>query len=270
MKRYPVVTLCGSTRFKDEFMRVQKDLTLKGYIVISVGLFGHSGDDEVWEGMDEDALTQTKLMLDDMHKAKIDMADEVFVVNPNGYIGESTWSEICYADMIGKNIDSLEPIDANIIKQKVRTHLMFAELYAARQYDVWSHLASDYPADYLLTEMVTVKKGKFTTMDPWVPEDESVPISDHPYIGHADKKSGYDPFKVYGKQKMARFVEEIIIKNKIESEKKPSRIEMMDEIEWYCRELDMPLPKGYPEDMTDEEMRKWIECWHEFDPCPDV
>ena len=66
------------------------------------------------------------------------------------------------------------------------------------------------------------------------------------------------------------FVEEIIIKNKIESEKKPSRIEMMDEIEWYCRELDMPLPKGYPEDMTDEEMRKWIECWHEFDPCPDV
>ena len=90
MKRYPVVTLCGSTRFKDEFMRVQKELTLKGYIVISVGLFGHSGDDEVWEGMDEDALTQTKLMLDDMHKAKIDMADEVFVVNPNGYI----WSYV--------------------------------------------------------------------------------------------------------------------------------------------------------------------------------
>ena len=270
MKKYQVVTLCGSTRFKDEFMRVQKDLTLKGYIVISVGLFGHSGDDEVWEGMDEDALTRTKLMLDDMHRAKIDMADDIFVVNPNGYIGESTWSEICYAYMSGKYIDSLEPIDTNKIKQKARTHLMFAELYAARQYDVWSHLASDYPADYLLTEMVTVKKGKFTTMDPWVPEDESVPISDHPYIGHADKKSGYDPFKVYGKQKMARFVEEIIIKNKIESEKKPSRIEMMDEIEWYCRELDMPLPKGYPEDMTDEEMREWIECWREFDPCPDI
>ena len=34
--------------------------------------------------------------------------------------------------------------------------------------------------------------------------------------------------------------------------------------------FNIPLPKGYPEDMTDEEMRKWIECWHEFDPCPDV
>ena len=97
MKRYPVVTLCGSTRFKDEFMRVQKELTLKGYIVISVGLFGHSGDDEVWEGMDEDALTQTKLMLDDMHKRKIDMADEVYFIDVKGYMGESTKSEFEYA-----------------------------------------------------------------------------------------------------------------------------------------------------------------------------
>ena len=49
--KYKVVTLCGSTRFRDEFMKAQKDLTLKGYIVISVGLFGHSGDQEVWENM---------------------------------------------------------------------------------------------------------------------------------------------------------------------------------------------------------------------------
>ena len=54
--RYKVVTLCGSTRFKDEFMKAQKDLTLKGNIVISVGLFGHSGDQEVWENMDEGTL----------------------------------------------------------------------------------------------------------------------------------------------------------------------------------------------------------------------
>ena len=56
-----------------EFMETQKLLTLQGYIVISVGLFGHSGDEEVWEGMDENTLTQTKVMLDDMHKRKIDM-----------------------------------------------------------------------------------------------------------------------------------------------------------------------------------------------------
>ena len=52
MAKYPVVTLCGSTRFKDQFMEAQKWLTLEGNIVISVGLFGHSGDREVWDGMD--------------------------------------------------------------------------------------------------------------------------------------------------------------------------------------------------------------------------
>ena len=47
--KYKVITLCGSTRFKDEFLRIQKKLTLEGHIVISVGLFGHSGDKEVWD-----------------------------------------------------------------------------------------------------------------------------------------------------------------------------------------------------------------------------
>ena len=69
--KYKVITLCGSTRFKDAFMAAQKRLTLEGNIVISVGLFGHSGDNEVWEGMSEDTLTRTKEMLDDMHKRKI-------------------------------------------------------------------------------------------------------------------------------------------------------------------------------------------------------
>ena len=71
MKKYPVITLCGSTRFKDDFERMMKELTLRGNIVISVGLFGHAGDQEVWEGMSEGQLTQTKMMLDDMHKSKI-------------------------------------------------------------------------------------------------------------------------------------------------------------------------------------------------------
>lgn len=108
--KYKVITLCGSTRFKDEFLKVQKDLTLKGNIVISVGLFGHSGDNEVWENMDEGTLTKTKEMLDDMHKRKIDMADEIFVINVNGYIGESTKSEIEYASKLRKKINYLEPI----------------------------------------------------------------------------------------------------------------------------------------------------------------
>ena len=106
--KYPVVTLCGSTRFKDQFMEVQKRLTLEGNIVISVGLFGHSGDSEVWENMDEGTLTRTKEMLDEMHKAKIDMADSVFVINVGGYIGSSTRSEIDYAIAHGKEVRYLE------------------------------------------------------------------------------------------------------------------------------------------------------------------
>lgn len=105
---YPVITLCGSTRFKDEFMMAQKRLTLEGNIVISVGLFGHSGDDEVWDGMDEGTLSKTKEMLDDMHKRKIDMADEIFVINVGGYIGDSTKSEIEYAKSHGKVVKYLK------------------------------------------------------------------------------------------------------------------------------------------------------------------
>ncbi len=102
--KYKVITLCGSTRFKDDFIEQQKRLTLEGYIVISVGLFGHSGDSEVFtEG--------TKQMLDDMHKRKIDMADEILVINKNGYIGESTRSEIDYAHKIGKKVNYMESID---------------------------------------------------------------------------------------------------------------------------------------------------------------
>lgn len=270
MKKYPIVTLCGSTRFKEDFLKVQKELTLKKYIVISVGLFGHSGDEEVWERLDEDTLTETKLMLDDMHKEKIDMADEIFVINPQGYIGDSTWSEICYAYMTDKRIESLEPIDIQLIEKKVHLHKMIAEQLAKRQFDVYSHTAADYPGDYVLNSMVTIKKGKNITVDPWIPEDDTIFVCDYSYIGHTDKNSGYDPFKVYGKKKMARFIENIIIKNRVEAEKKSSRKEMMDEIKWYCNQLDLEFPKECPEEMTDEEMRDWIACWSEYDPLPEL
>ena len=98
---FKVITLCGSTRFKDEFLGVQKRLTLEGNVVISVGLFGHSGDKEVWtEGV--------KDMLDRQHLAKIDLADEIFVINVGGYIGESTRREIAYAEFKGKTIKYME------------------------------------------------------------------------------------------------------------------------------------------------------------------
>lgn len=101
---YKIITLCGSTKFKDEFIEEQKRLTLEGNIVISVGLFGHSGDDEVWS-------ETIKPMLDDMHKRKIDLADEIFVINVGGYIGSSTRSEINYAIMTNKPVKYLKPIN---------------------------------------------------------------------------------------------------------------------------------------------------------------
>ena len=106
--KYRVITLCGSTRFKDAFLEAQKQLTLEGNIVISIGLFGHSGDDEVWtEGIKE--------MLDDMHKRKIDMADEIYVINVGGYIGTSTKSEIEYAINTGKPVHYLEPLSYDTV-----------------------------------------------------------------------------------------------------------------------------------------------------------
>ena len=98
---FKVITLCGSTRFKEEFLEAQKRLTLEGNIVISVGLFGHSGDNEVW-------TDGVKDMLDRQHLAKIDLADEIFVINVGGYIGDSTRREIAYAEFKGKSISYLE------------------------------------------------------------------------------------------------------------------------------------------------------------------
>ena len=113
--KYKVITLCGSTRFRDAFLEAQKRLTLEGNIVISVGLFGHAGDPEVWENMDEGTLTKTKEMLDDMHKHKIDMADEIYVINVGGYIGESTRSEIEYARRMGKKVRYLEECEEPVL-----------------------------------------------------------------------------------------------------------------------------------------------------------
>jgi len=101
--KYKVITLCGSTRFKDEFLKVQKQLTLEGNIVISVGFFEHV-DNEF-----ENVITpEIKAMFDDIHKRKIDISDEIYVINKNGYIGESTKGEIEYTIKTGKRVNYLE------------------------------------------------------------------------------------------------------------------------------------------------------------------
>jgi hypothetical protein len=126
MKKKPVVVcLCGSTRFKEAYIDAAKTETLAGKIVLSVGLFGHQ------EGID--MAGPVKQMLDELHLRKIDLADEVLVLNPvmpwcpscgmhcqedhgrscccdeqvdvnHGYIGASTRREIEYATKAGKTI----------------------------------------------------------------------------------------------------------------------------------------------------------------------
>jgi hypothetical protein len=86
-----VVCLCGSTRFKQEFIRANFEKTRAGEIVLTVGWFSHADSDIYYPTDDE------KVALDELHKRKIDLADYVFVVDVDGYIGESTRSEIDYA-----------------------------------------------------------------------------------------------------------------------------------------------------------------------------
>lgn len=88
----PIVCLCGSTRFMQEFFDYGWIYTLRGYIVLSIGVCKHA------EGHGGEALGQDVAdMLDKLHLHKIDLADEVFIINKDGHIGESTRKEIDYA-----------------------------------------------------------------------------------------------------------------------------------------------------------------------------
>lgn len=98
-----VVTLCGSTRFKEAFLEEQRRLTMEGIIVISVGTFGWD------EGRPEDVFgEEMKAALDELHKRKIDISDRIHVINVGGYVGSSTASEIEYAAKAGKVVTFME------------------------------------------------------------------------------------------------------------------------------------------------------------------
>ncbi len=95
-----IVCLCGSTKFKDAFERANRIETLAGKIVLSVGCFNHA------EG--EWLTVEQKKALDKLHLRKIELADEVLILNVGGYIGASTWKEIIFAESLGKLVRYLE------------------------------------------------------------------------------------------------------------------------------------------------------------------
>ncbi len=96
-----VITLCGSTRFEAEFAEVNQRLTMEGCVVISLGMFGLPElPDDDWTADSSDLESR----LGAVHFQKIRMADEVYIVDPGGYVGESTRREIAYAESLGKPV----------------------------------------------------------------------------------------------------------------------------------------------------------------------
>ena len=106
-KKAKVICLCGSTRFTELMLIKQWELTKQGFIVLSWCALPDSyfqGDDKTHIG-DQEGV---KEIVDEVHMRKIDLADEVFILNVGGYIGESTRNEILYAKEKGKRIRFLE------------------------------------------------------------------------------------------------------------------------------------------------------------------
>lgn len=98
--KFKTICLCGSTRFKEEFIKARNRLTKAGYVVLGPEVFTHADG--------ENTTDFEKAMLDDMHLQKIAMSDEIFVVNVRNYIGYSTIREIQYASSLHIPIRYLE------------------------------------------------------------------------------------------------------------------------------------------------------------------
>jgi hypothetical protein len=103
-----IVCLCGSTKFWREFQEVNLQETLKGKIVLSIANVA-SSDDELFAQLSQIEREHITNALDELHFRKIELADEVFIVNKGGYVGESTKRELEYAQRLEKKIRWLEP-----------------------------------------------------------------------------------------------------------------------------------------------------------------
>ena len=100
MDNFKIITLCGSTKYKLDFEKVNLELTLKGKIILQPGCFAHYDNINITE--------EQKIKLDLLHKEKILMSDCIYVINVNNYIGLSTKSEINFAIQNNKSVFYLE------------------------------------------------------------------------------------------------------------------------------------------------------------------
>ncbi|MDD3340626.1 MAG: hypothetical protein PHN72_00270 [Bacilli bacterium] len=110
MNKAKVICMCGSLKYTEELMRETENLTLQGYNVISV----------IYETRDRDSYTKEEIdLFVELHHQKIDLADAIYVINPNGYIGAGTKSDIDYAKALNKEIYYLYPVLEEKMEQEI-------------------------------------------------------------------------------------------------------------------------------------------------------
>lgn len=186
-EKHPIITVTGSKEYKQDMEKIQEKLTEQGCIVIPIGSYG------------EESLT--------MRMDKIDLAEELFVINPEWKIENAVWSDICYAYLSGKNVSSLESLSYREIQDRADEIIYQAETLARKQLEMLLHNAYMDP-----NGIVSFSYKKHTVYDPWLRED----MQEEPFAWslHEDPKVGVDPMEYYGKTKTARYIVEILEKNK--------------------------------------------------------
>ena len=99
-----IVTICGSVRFKEDMMKIRDSLMPDVWVMLP-------------ENMEMDIQKidmDVKSKMDDLHLKKIELADEVIIINIDGYIGQSTALEMHYAKSLGKPMKFLQGLPENM------------------------------------------------------------------------------------------------------------------------------------------------------------
>jgi len=186
IKEHPVITITGSKKYKEEIEQTREKLTKQGYITLSIGDYGR------------EAL--------DMRFDKIDLAEELFVVNPTFQIEESVWIDICYAHLTGKDVSSMKSLSYREIQDKENDFLYQAEELAQKQLEMLHH------NDYLDKRgLISFKYKGYVVYDPWIKED----MQAEPFVWnmHENPEVCVNPFEHYGKKVTARYIAAIMEKN---------------------------------------------------------
>lgn len=179
--KFRVVTICGSTKFKDEFIEAEKELTLQGNIVLTCGLFNHADNLNISE--------EQKTMLDEMHRRKIDMSDYIYVVNKDDYIGSSTGYEIAYAAMQGKEIVYKYPHKDRIIYFELNNWFGGRDYPENERFEKWVNENTFSHEEFVKENNLCVRRGNvdmsinwcITAPESWVLKNCPELLSDEKY-----------------------------------------------------------------------------------------